>query len=90
MARQYSEAERAFDIALNLDPDSPLKEADAGQAYAAAGDFDSATSHLERALQMDPLDLTATTLLTQIYNRQGKVAAAAQLSDRIRRAMSKP
>ena len=87
IGRQYSEAERAFEIALSLDPNSDLKEANAGQAYAAAGDFEKAKPHLERALQLDPLDLAAATSLIQIYRNEGNTEAADQISNRIKQSI---
>ncbi|MFZ0661433.1 MAG: tetratricopeptide repeat protein [Acidobacteriaceae bacterium] len=87
MGRQYSEAERAFQVALDLDPNSDIKQANAGRAYASAGDFDKAKPYLERALQLDPLDLETASLLIKIDKSQGNLAEAAQISSRTRRAM---
>lgn len=87
MGGQYSEAKQAFRMAVDLDPNSAVKQANAGQAFAAAGDLDTAELYLERALQLDPLDLTAASLLIKIYNSQGNVTKANQISGRIQRAM---
>ena len=87
LGKQFSEAQQAFELALQLDPGSATKETDLGQAYAAAGDLNTAALHLEGALKMDPLDLPAADTLLDIYNKQGNAAKAEALSERLRQAM---
>ena len=87
LGKQFAEAQRAFDIALKLDPDSPVKEADAGQASAADGNVDAARAHFERSLQLDPLDLTAVYSLLQVYQEQGDTTSGAALLGRVDQAM---
>ena len=57
--RQYAEAVEAFALATRLDPTSSPKEANLGQAYAALGDRTAAEQHLERAMELDPVNLSA-------------------------------
>jgi hypothetical protein len=85
--KQYSEAQRAYTRAFDLNPASATAEADLGQAYAAAGDLDMATHYLEDALEKDSLNLSVATLLMDIYGKQGNTAKAHELSSRMRVAM---
>lgn len=88
--RQYFEAERAYGRAFELDPASAMAEADLGQAYASAGEWDTATRYLEGAIAKDSLNLSVATLLMDIYHEQGDTAKAAELSKRMRAAMKQP
>ena len=55
LAKQTTEAELAFERALQLTPESVAAERNVASAYLQAGDLDRAVSHLERALRIDPL-----------------------------------
>ena len=81
------EAARRFDRVLAKGPDSAATEADAGRAWMAAGDTSQALRHLERAAQLDPLNLPAAEALMRIYQSQGDQDKAADLSDRVRQAL---
>ena len=59
LEKQSTEAEMAFERALQLGPDSVAGETNAASAYLQAGDIDSPVSHLQRAVAMDPLHLPA-------------------------------
>jgi tetratricopeptide (TPR) repeat protein len=85
--KQYSEAQRAYALALQLDPASSTAEADLGQAYALAGDLENASHYFEDALQKDRLNLSVASQLMDIYGRQGDTAKAADLSKRMQAAM---
>jgi tetratricopeptide (TPR) repeat protein len=87
LGRQPLEALRAFERVLQLVPDSATSEEDAGAACLEAGQVDAAVSHLERALSLDPLQLTAATVLEAAYRRQGYKEKADALSDKMRLAM---
>jgi len=82
-----SEAVKAFELVLKHAPDSAAGEEDVGVALLQAGQLDPAASHLERAVRLDPLLLSAGTALQSVYRRQGKDGKADALADRMRRAM---
>lgn len=90
MGKQSTEAELAFERALQLDSDSVVAETNAASAYLQAGDIDRAVSHLERAVTMDPLHLPADMPLIDLYKRQGNVAKAAELTGKVSSAMDRP
>ena len=81
------EAARLFDHVLAQGPDLAATEADAGRAWVQAGDKTQALRHLERAVQLDPLNLPAAEALMGIYQDQGDQDKASDLSDRVRRAL---
>jgi tetratricopeptide (TPR) repeat protein len=87
LGKQYPEAQRAYARAFALDPASATKETDLGQAYSSAGEWNAATQYLEDALAKDNLNLSAATLLMNIYKRQGNAAKAMDLSERVHTAM---
>ena len=87
VGKQSSDAKLAFERALQLDPQSALTEASAASPYILEGDTDRAIAHLERAVSLDPLDLPAASTLIGLYQKQGKLTEAAELSARIQTAM---
>ncbi|MFZ0293341.1 MAG: c-type cytochrome [Candidatus Sulfotelmatobacter sp.] len=89
MAKQTSEAEFAFDRALQLNPDSAPDETNAASAYLQGGDMDRAVAHLERAVAIDPFHLAADVPLINLYKQQGDTAHAAEISGRLSAAMAK-
>jgi photosynthetic reaction center cytochrome c subunit len=88
VGKQTADAKLALERALQLDPDSPVTEASAASPYIQEGDAERAIAHLERAVALDPLYLPAASTLIDLYQRQGKTAEAAELSGRIKTAMS--
>jgi hypothetical protein len=74
LGKQYDEAARAFELALLYD---------LAQAYQASGKLELAQPHLEKALQIDPLNLSAAKLLMELYSRAGEPAKAEDVSRRI-------
>jgi photosynthetic reaction center cytochrome c subunit len=90
LGKQSSEAEIAFDRALQLEPRSPVNEGNSASARAQAGDIQGAIVHLERAVALDPLYLPAAGPLIRLYQKQGKEAEAAALSAKIEAAMHPP
>jgi photosynthetic reaction center cytochrome c subunit len=87
LAQKSSEAQIAFERALQLDPNSPLAEASAASPYVQSGDAGRAIAHLERALTLDPLYLPAASTLMGLYQKQGKSAEADALAGKIKAAM---
>jgi photosynthetic reaction center cytochrome c subunit len=87
LAQQTSEAKMAFERALELDPNSPLAEASAASPYVASGDATRAIAHLERALTLDPLYLSAASTLMSLYQKESNTAEADALAGKIKAAM---
>jgi tetratricopeptide (TPR) repeat protein len=87
-AKQTSEAKIAFERALQLAPDSSTAETRVAAAYLQAGDTDAAIPHLQRAIQLEPLDLPTASTLFALYKQQGRGAESLDLSSRIKTAMS--
>jgi tetratricopeptide (TPR) repeat protein len=83
MARQYSEAAIAFEMAVQKDSSSSSKQTNLASAYAALGKTELARQHLERALELDPLNLSAVSSLLEIYDRQGDALKSQQLSHKV-------
>jgi Tetratricopeptide repeat len=78
--QQYGEAMQAFELAVRYDPKSSPKEMNLAQAYTAMGDWRLAQQHLEKAMELDPLNLNAANLLIDIYDKNGEQAKAEELS----------
>jgi tetratricopeptide (TPR) repeat protein len=87
LGKEPLEALKAFERVLQLMPDNAASEEDAGVACLESGQVEKAATHLERALELDPLQLSAATALQAVYRRQGKNEKAVALGDRMRRAM---
>jgi photosynthetic reaction center cytochrome c subunit len=87
-AKQTSEAKIAFERALQLSPDSAIAETSVAAAYLQGGDTDAAIPHLQRALDLDPLDLPTASTLVALYKKEGRAAESLALSSRIKTAMS--
>lgn len=81
VGKQYSEAAIAYELALRADPKSSPLESSLGSAYAGMGKDDLAQQHFERALELDPLNLSAGEKLIGLYEKAGETAKA----DAIRR-----
>jgi photosynthetic reaction center cytochrome c subunit len=88
LGKQPSEAQFAFERALQLNPNSAQHEASVASAYAQEGDVNDAIAHLQRAVALDPLSLPATDTLIGLYQKQGRTEEAAELSDQIKVELS--
>ena len=84
---QPLEALKAFEWVLQLVPNSATNEEDVGLAFLESGQIEKAGAHLERALELDPLLLSAGTALQDVYRRQGDDDKADALADRMRRTL---
>jgi tetratricopeptide (TPR) repeat protein len=71
-------------LAVRFDSSPSPKEADLGTAYAALGRTELAEVHLERALDLDPLNLGAAELLIDLYEKIAEPAKAELLRNKIR------
>lgn len=87
LGKQPREALRAFQRVLELTPDDAGAEEDTGVAYLESGDAESARSHLERSLQLDPLRLSAASALREVYRKQGRNEKAAALANPLETAL---
>jgi photosynthetic reaction center cytochrome c subunit len=83
VGKKSSEAELAFDRALQLNPNSAVDETNAAAAHQQAGDIDGTIAHLERAVAIDPLHLSAVSQLIDLYRQQGNGSKADELSVRV-------
>jgi photosynthetic reaction center cytochrome c subunit len=83
LAKQTSEAQLAFERALQLNPNSAAGETNAASAYLQAGNIDAAVAHLERAIAIDPLNLDGVAPLIRLYKQQGHDAEAEALSTKV-------
>ena len=84
------EARFAFNRLVTLDPSNPLNQENAGRAELGCGDVQLAVSHLEKAMELDPLLLSAAELLESIYGKTGETAKQAALAARVEQAMRQP
>jgi predicted Zn-dependent protease len=86
-AKQPAEALRRFEKVLLLRPAYAPYEVNAASALIAAGRKTEAASHLERALELDPLLEQGVELLSSLYKELGEDPKAAELIARYKRDM---
>ncbi len=86
-AKESDEALRRFRKAVALRPGFAPYEVNYAAALVAAGRRDEAIGHLQHALKLDPLLLSAVSLLGQVYRTQGEPEHAAEVQLRYREAM---
>jgi serine/threonine protein kinase/tetratricopeptide (TPR) repeat protein len=70
------EALAEIERALQLDPLSPVLEANIGDDYVRKGDFDSAMEHAKRLVQLDPNFALAHQIYGEVYLKQRRYAEA--------------
>jgi hypothetical protein len=83
IGRQFSEAMIAYEIAERCDPQSSSTEASLGSVYVASGRNEGAKFHLERALDLDPMNLGAAEQLIGLYEKDGETTKAEKLRGKI-------
>jgi len=83
IGRQFSEAAIAFELAARCNPKSSSIEANLGSAYASSGSNEAAESHLQRALDLDPMNLSAAEELMALYENEGKSVKAETIRTKI-------
>lgn len=74
--KQFSEAENAFERALQADPKFAEAEYQIGVLKSVSGDSSAAIPHYERAIQFDPNHLQALTKLGGLYLQSGDLNKA--------------
>ncbi len=84
IGKHPSEAEFAFERALQLRPNSAVAETNLAAAHQQAGDIDGTIAHLERAVSLDPIHLPAASALIHLYQEQRNPAKAGELSEKVR------
>ena len=85
---QPCEAKIAFNRLLAVDRANPANQENAGRAELACGDIAAAVKDLEKALELDPLALSAAEVLQAVYRKTGDYANQEALARRIRVAMN--
>jgi len=69
-SQQFAEARTSFEEAVRLMPHESINHSNLGFSLAVAGDFNSAEQEARTAIQLDPANTRANTLLDLI--RRGK------------------
>ncbi|MGA7753218.1 MAG: c-type cytochrome, partial [Candidatus Sulfotelmatobacter sp.] len=87
IGKQSSEAEFAFERALQLRPESAVAETNVAAAHQQAGDIAGTMAHLERAVSLDPIHLPAASALIDLYRQQGDPTKANDLAEKVRTLM---
>ena len=80
------EAIAAIEKSIALNPHLPQTRALLGKMRLRLGEIDLAVEQLEKAIELDPEDLTATYQLAQALQRKGNAARARELFSRVEKA----
>jgi tetratricopeptide (TPR) repeat protein len=75
-AGRFDEAHRIYDRAIAASPDSPFLYREAADVARRQGDFDGALRQAQKALELEPTDVRAQTLIGEIYEAQKETAKA--------------
>lgn len=85
-----SEAEReamsALGVSIRLNPSLSQPRALLGKLLLRRGEVDRACEQLEKAVELDPDDLTATYQLAQALQKKGQTARARELFSKVEKA----
>lgn len=71
-SQQFAEARTSFEEAVRLMPHESINHSNLGFSLAVAGDFNSAEQEARTAIQLDPANTRAKTLLDLIRRRKTK------------------
>jgi tetratricopeptide (TPR) repeat protein len=80
------EAVDALSRSVSLNPDVAQSRVLLAKLLARRGELDTALQHLNRTLELDPGNITATYQLAQIYQRKGDAARAKELFAKVSKA----
>ncbi|HEY2472338.1 MAG TPA: hypothetical protein VGI45_31415 [Terracidiphilus sp.] len=83
IGQKYSEAVFAFELAEQCGPKSTSTEANLASAYAASGRNADAEAHFERALDLDPMNLSAAEQLIALYDKEGETTKGETVRNKI-------
>jgi Flp pilus assembly protein TadD len=78
-----TEAIRAFENAIKLDPQLSGPRAELGKLLLRRGETQRAIEHLDRAASLDPENAAPAYLLAQAYRRMGDTVRAQELLSRV-------
>ncbi len=80
----FEEARRSLERAIAADPESARSHAALGQLYLKGGETAAAIKQLERSLELDPAERTASYQLMLALRKAGRNAEAAALTQKVR------
>jgi tetratricopeptide (TPR) repeat protein len=75
-AGRFEEARRLYDRAIGASPDSPFLYREVADVARRQGDLDAALAQAQKALELEPADLRAQTLVGEIYESRNETARA--------------
>lgn len=81
------EATFAFNRLVLLQPENAVNQENAGRADLGCGNISLAEGHLEKAVELDPLLLSAAEVLEAAYTKTGDTTKQAALAARVGTAM---
>jgi DNA-binding winged helix-turn-helix (wHTH) protein/tetratricopeptide (TPR) repeat protein len=76
--RRFTEASANLDLALEIDPVSPLIKTTAGFPYYYSGDYEKAIEHFKATLEEDPYFGLAHVALAEVYLQQERYDEAIE------------
>ena len=87
MHGRFDEAQDTIQIALRLDPLSPLMVSSLGYIYLLSGRLEEALAANRRALELDPRFFKAVTTMGRIYTHMGEYQRAVEKLEQGRELM---
>jgi Flp pilus assembly protein TadD len=69
-SRQYAEARNSFEEAVRLMPHESVNHSNLGYSLAVAGEMNSAEQEARKAIQLDPMNSKAKSLLDMVLRRR--------------------